>query len=205
MIQFRRVATHIGSAGTVPHVLADAVHHMREASELDVQLWHLVAGGAAGTSMITIWSPTLEAVTDLLDDLRGDRVFRDLRDEAATALHATERDTVERVVGGNVGHLRSRPGWLQVRHDAVGSRRSGSWVTDPVDAAADLGVDMVAVTEVFGDDRRVAWLRTAPSHTALAEIDVRLGGDATWSSADGAVERHLTSTGRTVTLWRRSV
>ena len=205
MFQFRRVATHIGSVGTVPHVLADAVHHMRDVGELDVQLWHLIAGGTVGTSMVSIWSPTISAVTDLIDDLRGDRVFRDLRDESAVALHGPERDSVERVLGGHVGHLHSRPGSLQVRHDATGARRAGSWVTDPVDAAIDIGIDMVAVNDVYGDDRRVAWIRTAPSHAALADADGRLAGDPVWTAADAAAERHLTPAGRSVTLWRRSV
>ena len=205
MFQFRRVATHIGSVGTVPHVLADAVHHMRDVGELDVQLWHLIAGGTVGTSMVSIWSPTISAVTDLIDDLRGDRVFRDLRDETAVALHGPERDSVERVLGGHVGHLHSRPGSLQVRHDATGARRAGSWVTDPIDAAIDIGIDMVAVNDVYGDDRRLAWIRTAPSHAALADADGRLAGDPVWTAADAAAERHLTPAGRSVTLWRRSV
>ena len=205
MFQFRRVATHIGSVGAVPHVLADVVHHMRDVSDLDVQLWHLVAGGTVGTSMVSIWSPTVAAVTDLLDDLRGDRVFRDLRDEAASMLHGPERDSVERVLGGTVRQLRSRPGWLQVRHDAAAARRPGSWVTDNVEAGADIGFDMVAVNEVYGDERRIAWIRTAHSHTALIEVDDRLAADPAWAASDAAVERHLTPAGRTVTLWRRSV
>lgn len=205
MFQFRRVATHIGPAGSVPHVLADAVHHMRDVSDLDVQLWHLVAGGPAGTSMISIWASRIEEVIELLDQLRGDRVARDLRDEATTMLHSPERDTFETVLAGEPARVRSRPGWVQLRSEAVAALRPGSWVTDAVDAAARCGVDSLAVREVLGEENRVAWVSTAPDHRTVTERWALLGADAGWAAADAALARHLTPAGRTVSLWRRSV
>lgn len=205
MFQFRRVATHTGPAGSVPHVLADAVHHMREVSDLDVQLWHLVAGGPTGTSMISVWAPRVEDVTELLDGLRGDRIARDLRDEATAMLHGPERDTFETVLAGEPQRVRSRPGWVQVRSEAVAALRPGTWMTDPVEAAAQCGVHTLAVREMFGDENRVAWISIARDHGEIVERSALLTADVGWATADAAVDRHLTATGRSSSLWRRSV
>jgi hypothetical protein len=205
MFHFRRVATHIGPTGSVPHVLADVVHNMRDACDLDVQLWHLVAGGAVGTSMISIWAPRVSDVTALFDDLRGDRVARDLHDEATATLHAPGRDSFETVLAGDPRLVRSRPGWLQVRSEGTALRRPGTWTGDPVEAATAIGHPAVAVREFYGDENRVAWITTAPDHAALDERRSLLAADAECSAADAALARHLTPEGRTVTLWRRSV
>ena len=128
MFQFRRVATHIGSVGTVPHVLADAVHHMRDVGELDVQLWHLIAGGTVGT---TARSHKQQAQQGKVGDITQAQGGPACRQAAQKEARPEEGPSCmpKRAVAGGLGGLGAvaseRRGGTRERHAGARGQRKG--------------------------------------------------------------------------------